>query len=127
MPRTVPQLKTKDKSSAELKALVNNFNFWEPDWESFLSHFPHFPSGPEALRAGGQSLTPYESGLLTAIKLAYLNSHQGKIYLRKKAIKAGGVVAIAVAVIVFAQLTIASPAVNVVKSVAAATMSAILR
>ena len=119
---TVRQPKTENlkpnASSAELKVLVNTFDFWEPDWSKLPYNFTKLPTN---------ELTKYEQGLLTAVKLAYLNSKHGRRQVKKRFVKAGSTVVIAIAIVAFVQLTITSPAVNVVKSVAAATMSAILR
>ena len=108
---------SKPKSPTELKALVHNFDFSNPDF----SNIPNFPN------ISNRGLTKYESGLLTAIKLAYLNSDQGRKHARNRLFKTVGTMGISIAIIAFIQLTITSPAVNVVKSVAAATVSAILR
>lgn len=105
----------------ELREFIHSFDFWEPDWPSFLSHFPNFP---DFSNFPNSCLSPQEQGILTAIKLAYYNSGPGRNSLYLKTARIALSIATIALIGIYTKTSFDSPTFATVRKVSAATVSA---
>lgn len=101
----------------QLKDFINNFNYPDPSWDNLPEGFPN---------CSKSGLSPQEQGLLEGIVLAWYNE-DGRTVIYKRSATISTVLTTIIFIIFLSVHTLSSPTVKIVRSVSAATVSAMLK